>query len=362
MERIKGLDGLRALAIILVIIHHTTFVDVDSVPFGIMYFLSKYSASGVDLFFVLSGFLITTLLIRNKGKKNYFKAFYMRRVLRIFPLYFSILLFAFIILPATSLKLPSDWSGVEPLWYWVFLSNYYIGLKASFSHGLVDLSWSLSIEEQFYFLWPALIAFISIKKLKIFFPFFVIVPIILRIWHYEIGTHPIGIHTFTHTRIDTIIWGCLLAFSWDSARLLPRKYSLGFMWILILLLYVLNSLINYELKSIFNYTLFALAYLALLHFTLFSQASHLWLKLMESKTMIFIGKVSFGIYLLHNPIQAVLKKTFLNFTISSSIYLQYINQLFFYIVVLALSSFAAWISFKFLEAPFLKYKKNFPYD
>ena len=101
MIRIPALDGLRGLAILLVLLHHFTvlipqtmverwFVRLTTVESGI---------HGVDLFFVLSGFLITGILLDSKGKRGYYKNFYKRRVLRIFPLYYLVLFFSFCVLP-----------------------------------------------------------------------------------------------------------------------------------------------------------------------------------------------------------------------------------------------------------------------
>jgi peptidoglycan/LPS O-acetylase OafA/YrhL len=154
---IPALDGIRALAILLVIPHN---VDVLNPPYPA--FLLPVTALlhagwiGVQLFFVLSGFLITGNLLDARGSGNYFSSFFGRRALRILPLYFAVLLIAFVVAPAL-VTLPQEFRATESnqVWLWTFLTNWtqpYIGGVYGFGH-----FWSLAVEEQFYLLWPLLV-------------------------------------------------------------------------------------------------------------------------------------------------------------------------------------------------------------
>src|SRR5437870_557283 len=165
--RVRALDGLRGIAILMVMLYHQT-VMVGST--GIDRFVGFWTLSGwigVDLFFVLSGFLITGILSDSKGATGYFRNFYARRVLRIFPLYYGVVAFSLLILPYIphwKLENLARIKGDE-LWYWTYLSNFSIAAHAAFRHGILDVSWSLSIEEQFYLMWPLLVLLLSRRSL-----------------------------------------------------------------------------------------------------------------------------------------------------------------------------------------------------
>jgi len=159
---VPALDGLRGIAIILVMLHHFTYYrptsGIDEQIVSVLIFFW----TGVDLFFVLSGFLITGILLDTRGNERYFTSFYARRILRIFPLYYLILFLALVVLPKfpavhtvligqdASVDLPPQWP------YWLYLTNFSIADRG-WVHGWVDVAWSLAIEEQFYLIWPLVV-------------------------------------------------------------------------------------------------------------------------------------------------------------------------------------------------------------
>src|SRR5436309_15382402 len=133
--RLPGLDGVRGLAILMVLAVH--FVgDATPTTWGerLAVKLANYGMFGVDLFFVLSGFLITGLLLDSKGDPHYFRNFYARRTLRIFPLYYAVLALLFIVLPSVAaLPLALEESRVHQTWLWTYTANFYIAAKASWA-------------------------------------------------------------------------------------------------------------------------------------------------------------------------------------------------------------------------------------
>lgn len=153
-----ALDGLRGIAILMVLVHQLGMLDDRST---ILNYLFGYAIgtgwAGVQLFFVLSGFLITGILLDTQKSTNYFSGFYARRTLRIFPLYYGALALAFIVLPAfgiVSSGVEKDWN--QQIWLWTYLVNWVepVGIGShTFPH-----FWSLAVEEQFYLLWPLLLA------------------------------------------------------------------------------------------------------------------------------------------------------------------------------------------------------------
>lgn len=215
---IPELDGVRGVAILLVLLFHLKrhlavyfLVPRIFVPLEIGW-------SGVDLFFVLSGFLITSILLRTKGTPNYFGSFYGRRVLRIFPLYYAALFFFFFI------ELPwqqhagrwLDISPAEQSWYWSYLANW---RNISVTINPLSHLWSLSIEEQFYAFWPFAIFLCDNRYLK---------HLCVAIIGASFGTS-VGIELVTHrsdvaflatiSRLDTLALGALLAVvMWEGTR------------------------------------------------------------------------------------------------------------------------------------------------
>ena len=166
-QYIPALDGVRGIAILLVIAFHArvAFSSTAEIPYVAFRFLGL-GWSGVDLFFVLSGFLITGILLDSRDGPRYFRRFYWRRVLRIFPLYFAYLFLILVVCRYAWLAWSGVdlWKGTNPWWYFSYLLNW------KSDHGFNDLYlghlWSLAIEEQFYLVWPATVWLVPRRKLK----------------------------------------------------------------------------------------------------------------------------------------------------------------------------------------------------
>jgi len=162
VQQVPELDGLRGVAILMVLLFH-----FGGPPINLCTWLLSYGWAGVDLFFVLSGFLITTILLNTKDSPQYFSSFYGRRVLRIFPLYFMALaLYFHVEMPwLVSHKQATAVSVGDQLWCWFYLLNWHdvtAGINGNLSH-----LWSLSIEEQFYLVWPLAIWRCSRKQVPV---------------------------------------------------------------------------------------------------------------------------------------------------------------------------------------------------
>jgi peptidoglycan/LPS O-acetylase OafA/YrhL len=159
---IPALDGIRGLAVLAVMLFHfSSFTGVDRIP---PLMILRLGWAGVNLFFVLSGFLITGILLRTKASPNYFVSFYARRFLRIFPVYYATLLA--ILWAGSSIPRLKGMMPPSPDWiyYWTYLSNWNI-LLASEKTGAVGHFWSLAVEEQFYLVWPWLVWNLSPRQL-----------------------------------------------------------------------------------------------------------------------------------------------------------------------------------------------------
>ena len=214
-KRIDALDGVRGFAVLAVLVFHTLPIP-DGAP-GLV--TAVWNAAvrscwvGVDLFFVLSGFLITRTLCNAKGRLNCFRDFYVARILRIAPLYFSVLLGAVYVVP---LLIPAD---VLPLlyvrliknqsWLWLFLQNY---LQARAPHQLPGFGhfWTLAIEEQFYFVWPVIVLW-SCRSLLLLLCFTICaLEPVARYYCLSAGYSNWAIRQLTFLRVDALVAGALV--------------------------------------------------------------------------------------------------------------------------------------------------------
>src|SRR6266403_5622540 len=157
MKRIPELDGLRGVAIALVLLWHFVFIPIEAAPgtfWSYFQATGRLTWSGVDLFFVLSGFLIGGILLDSRDSPNYFRTFYKRRFFRIVPLY-GVMLFTALMVGRGEID-----AWIPTLSYFAFLQNLWMARFATFGV-LLAATWSLAIEEQFYLTLPAVIHFVD---------------------------------------------------------------------------------------------------------------------------------------------------------------------------------------------------------
>jgi peptidoglycan/LPS O-acetylase OafA/YrhL len=213
--RIPVLDGVRGLAILMVVADHSTALPPTSAR--LLHAVGHWGYTGVDLFFVLSGFLITGILYEAKGGRGYFKNFYARRVLRIFPVYYACLVFGLIVFPllgsATAYWLGPMYSGGTTWTFWVYLANFTIGQTGNVRmHGMLDAAWSLAIEEQFYIVWPLLVLLLSRTRLMRLCMVLMVAALIVRVFMvYQLHSNWLSVYTNTFCRMDCLAAGALVS-------------------------------------------------------------------------------------------------------------------------------------------------------
>ena len=207
-----ALDGLRALAVLLVLYNHAPQLLFGDGGHGI-WRCSRGAWLGVDLFFVLSGFLITSILLQAHGRPGALRRFWLRRALRIFPLAYAYLatlaLVTWLVPGFLHLRDPAAF-GVAA----AYLLNFHIA-----THGwpatALSLLWSLAVEEHFYLVWPFVVLHLPRRRVVVVvLALIAMAPLLRAVELSRLGA--IGVYVTTHCRCDTLAWGALLAIGWHS--------------------------------------------------------------------------------------------------------------------------------------------------
>jgi peptidoglycan/LPS O-acetylase OafA/YrhL len=210
-QHMPSLDGLRGTAILLVIAHHlfASLYDEFAVNNSLLHW-TELGWAGVDLFFVLSGFLITGILYDAKGTPCYFKNFYARRSLRIFPLYYIALAVVLVMTPLLSrLHLLGT---ANPAWLSIYATNFVISAKGVGSFGVLDHFWSLAVEEHFYLIWPAVVFALNRKAIMIVAACLCVIAPCLRLSLFNgAPTLPDAAYMLTPMRMDSLAAGAFIA-------------------------------------------------------------------------------------------------------------------------------------------------------
>jgi peptidoglycan/LPS O-acetylase OafA/YrhL len=378
-DRDLALDGLRAIAIIMVVVHNTGWVvgSVNGVLLKLWATIVAAGWVGVQLFFVLSGFLITRILLRSRHGHGWMRSFYTRRALRIFPLYYALLLFLYFIAPRfTAFQALGPWGNRSPLWYWFYLSNWMSPFGGAPS-GLAHV-WSLAVEEQFYFLWPAVIALMDEDALCLVCAAMIVGASIVRIgvhWLFSPDVAAACAYELTASRFDAIACGALVALAVRQDRLrglLARRAWLVLSAASIALAMVVVAERGLLPRGLLTETIaqpLTALISAILVFICIGQQSvaragervrrsaRTWL---SANWLVTIGKYSYAIYVVHRLLYLVLRPHFLSLLTAGSGAQRVIMHAVFTSALFALSTIFAYVSWRVIEQPFLSLKRFVP--
>jgi peptidoglycan/LPS O-acetylase OafA/YrhL len=269
--------------------------------------LGNYGGLGVDLFFVLSGFLITGLLLDSKGGPHYFRNFYARRTLRIFPLYYIVLALLFLVLPRVAdLPPPLEEARRHQAWLWTYTANFFIAAKASWALTYVSHFWSLAIEEHFYLVWPLVVFTVRRETLERICVGVIAVALALRIALSLGGVSGLSISVLTPCRLDTLCVGALLAAvarRAGGAELLVQRSGRAALWLfgasVALAGWCAATHIGLQVLQPIRVTVWALFFGALTLMSLQAAQRSPVARTFRSSWLRTFGKYSYGLYVYH---------------------------------------------------------------
>jgi len=331
-SRIAALDGIRCVAVVLVFYDH--LVQLHTTGWY-----------GVDLFFALSGFLITTILLAERGERHFWRMFYVRRITRILPPFLFILVLS-------SLFAHVQW---KVLWPWVLFSLSNVAILVHYpemSAASFGIFWSLSVEEHFYLLWPFQVRRLSRRTLAIVVIVGLVVgPLLRALWilHHHSDD---SLYYLTPFHLDGILLGSLLALGCSHP---PVKQSLTrvSMWIVPLEVaigaLVWHGFANPVIGAAFKASLIACATALIVAYVVLQP--HSWIaRVLSLPPLPWLGQISYGLYLYHQLIWSRLLRV---------AYLTHFEHPWLIrLGCIVLSIALAWLSFAFMETPLLRWGRD----
>ena len=375
MPRYPALDGLRGVAILMVVVFHWHLAAAQPPwPLSLLHRVAGAGTEGVNLFFVLSGFLITGILWDTKTEAHYLRNFFVRRVLRIFPLYYGALLVGLVLVPLIHPVTDPKYRDVvhHQIWLWLYLSNIYETYSGR-ALPLFGHFWSLAVEEHFYLVWPFVVLACSRRTLMGICLGCVAGSFLVRWALLHAGADPaLAVLRLTPCQADCLASGGFLAL-WlrrpgpddvAAVALAPVARVLALSGLMVA---ALTLGIKYSADNSFSFaslnTFWAVFFSAALLLAALGAPGGAYRRLLQNRALMQVGKYSYALYVFHWPLGrltlSVLQRAWYG-NVAPVTY-GFGFQLLYFSVSLALSLTAAWLSWHLYERHFLRLKRFFDY-
>jgi peptidoglycan/LPS O-acetylase OafA/YrhL len=380
---IPTLDGLRGVAIVAVMLRH--FVTMPELRMIDVPFLLASGGGwvGVDLFFALSGFLITGILIDVRGSPMWVRNFFARRALRIVPPYAATLALLTLSLPLIARLDPASAYGAQVFhamrwWYWTHSVDLMLAVAGRWQVTQLNTAhfWSLALEEQFYLVWPLVVALCPPRRLAMTCLFVAAGSAITRVAFALAGASPVTVYTLPITHLDALALGSALAAMrrtpqmWDRIGPWARAFASipGLRWwtcifigLTTMVLLDRSGGIDSAMMQMLGFPLIGLAAVSLVAAAVEAPIGSALQRWLSSPALQGLGRYSYGIYVLHYPLFYLLVHLGLDVrrmpTVGGSLL---IAQCVVVAVAATTAVCLAWLSYRFVETPFLRMKKRFP--
>lgn len=363
-----NLDGLRFFCFLSVFLFHSFYTvnpDVQASPAYnfINNILFANGNLGVNFFFVLSGFLITYLLLEEKelnGKIDVPK-FWLRRILRIWPLYYFAVFFGFVIFPLIKhfFNQPTN-ETASLLSYLTFTGNFDFIIKGLPDCSVLGVLWSIAIEEQFYLIWPIVLSLVPFKRLWIPFTLIIAGSLVFRETHFTFRN--LEHHTLSCMNDLAVgalgAWLCIASARFKAAITAMPKFVIGIIYLSLAAVFFFRQQLFFEHHFSYLIDRLVIAIIMLLVILEQNYATNSFFKLSRLKRISNLGTISYGLYCLHFigiliTIQ-ITDRLHLNDNIAEIVIIQTTLSFAFTILI-------SKLSYRYLESPFLKLKNRFAY-
>ncbi len=374
-QHVPELDGVRGLAILAVMLSHGVAM-LGAVPRGVpgqtaAAFVNAIFTpgwGGVDLFFTLSGFLITGILLRTRARPTYFKSFYARRVVRIFPIYYLFLIFTLLVAklsPTFAAHVPASW--MERLSYFLYVQNWPVFWQSWAGLGsLWGAYWSLAVEEQFYMVWPAVVRFVSIRTMLCLCVAGFLLGWPERALMIHLHGMSFGLMQWPFSRLDGLFLGAAIALYRELyGRPVPKTWAVAavaagaVMWLGIVLFHaeqLQGAGVQLWERGVTGFALMSGGLIALTHYKVPSLQ-----RALTVRALLLAGRLSYGMYVYHLCIYWVFTGVWRH-----ALYPRFgdvfhpLAAFFFIAAAIVTTTAVAWLSFRYIESPFLRLKRYFP--